>query len=200
MFGFFKRSTGPASAFPVSGSAQLAALDLYICRHIGAGWPHDTTRRVLRELREGKRPRELARATGMQLALVKRIKRASTGSVTSLFGNNRGSIAVEAAILMPIFALLVLGGLDLGVAVLYSQRLQFASESAARCRALAQCESDGATIAYARDRAGLDGATFTAASAACGAQVTGTMSLSLAPGLIPALSLTGSACYPLSPA
>ena len=53
--------------------------------------------------------------------------------------NDDGAVLVEAAIVLPVMVFVILGGLDLGLAMLQATRLNFATESAANCGALGVC-------------------------------------------------------------
>jgi Flp pilus assembly pilin Flp len=73
----------------------------------------------------------------------------------SLMRDHQGSIAVEFAILLPIQALLIVGGLDLALATLTAERLNFATEAAARCGAVknSSCLTAAAISAWAAEQA-----------------------------------------------
>jgi Flp pilus assembly protein TadG len=58
-------------------------------------------------------------------------------AVRNCIRNDDGAVLVEAAIVLPVMVLVILGGLDLGLGMLAATRLNFATESAARCLALA---------------------------------------------------------------
>jgi Flp pilus assembly protein TadG len=58
-----------------------------------------------------------------------------------------GAVLVEAAIVLPVMVLVILGGLDLGLGMLAATRLNFATESAARCGALGVCPDPAAFAA-----------------------------------------------------
>lgn len=117
-----------------------------------------------------------------------------------LVRDHRGSIAVEFAILVPIQALLIFGGLDSGFAMLTAQRLNFATEAAARCGAVenSSCPTPDATSAWAAQQAGLPNITsgnfIVTFNAGCGGvSVVATYRYT---GLVlPAIDLRAAACY-----
>jgi hypothetical protein len=109
-----------------------------------------------------------------------------------------GAVLVEFAILFPIMILLVIGGIDVGLAMVEANRLNFAVEAGARCQAISSpsCPTPAATVTYASSDAGLPGAVFTVGAAPCGVQVVGTyLHTSF---YIPNITLNANACYPVS--
>jgi Flp pilus assembly protein TadG len=115
--------------------------------------------------------------------------------------NDSGAVLVEFAIVVPVLILLLLGGVDIGLASLSANKLNFATEAAARCQAInaTPCSGGGnATIGYANSVAQLSGASFIVTTSSCGIQVTGNYSYSAfyLPYSIP---MTTSACYPVAP-
>jgi Flp pilus assembly protein TadG len=109
---------------------------------------------------------------------------------------NGSAVLVEFAILFPIFVLLIVGGIDVGLSMISADRLQFATEAAARCGAIPRppCPDANATKIYAEAAAALPGATFNVASAACGTQVDATYSYTSF--ILPNIPLSASSCYP----
>ena len=66
--------------------------------------------------------------------------------------NDDGSVLVEAAIVLPVMLTVIIGGLDLGLGMVAATRLNFATESAAKCGALAVpriCPDAAHTAAFA---------------------------------------------------
>lgn len=119
----------------------------------------------------------------------------------SLLRDRRGSIAVEFAILLPVQALLIFGGIDLVFAALTEERLSFATEAAARCGALngSQCETAEATSTWAAHQSvgvpNISAENFVVTfDAQCGGvSVVATYSYS---GIVlPAVTLGSAACY-----
>jgi hypothetical protein len=97
----------------------------------------------------------------------------------------------------------MLGSLDLGLAMLFEQRLTFATEAAARCAAMNNtfCSTAEATQEWAAEQAGgLPGITFgnftVNLSASCGASVDA--NYSYLGVVLPTINLAATACYPSS--
>jgi Flp pilus assembly protein TadG len=123
---------------------------------------------------------------------------------------NRGSTAVEYAIILPAMLMFVLGLLDSGRLLWSYATLSRSVEAAARCAAVntTLCGSTTATRTYAAGEAwglALTASAFTATAATCGAQVAGTMNFKFvipwfyvaAPfGASNAITLNATACYP----
>jgi Flp pilus assembly protein TadG len=75
--------------------------------------------------------------------------------------NENGTALVEAAIVLPVMVLVIVGGLDLGLGMLASTRLNFATESAAKCGALAVvCSNETAIQAFAATQSGAPPSAF----------------------------------------
>jgi Flp pilus assembly protein TadG len=117
--------------------------------------------------------------------------------------NNHGAALVEFAIIFPVLMLVIIGGLDLGLAILDKMQLEFASEASARCQAIgnASCTSPADTAAYAASLVaalpGISAANFLPSSAPCGSLVTAYYNYT--PMFLPSvISLAASACYPLA--
>jgi uncharacterized membrane protein len=110
----------------------------------------------------------------------------------------RGVALVEAALTIPLMLLVILGGLDLGLAMLAASRLQYGTQAAAIC-ALAKdprCGGDPPiptdVKTFALTAAGIG--TFSVASGGCGTQITG--NYTYVPTLIPYnIPLNATACY-----
>lgn len=114
-------------------------------------------------------------------------------------GCNRGAALIEFALVFPVILLVIISGIDLGIAQLYQSKLSFASESAARCRAIASvaCSDDPATATYAAAAAPLPGITianFTVGRAPCGTSVSAAYVYK--PMILMAIPIAVSACYP----
>jgi len=76
-------------------------------------------------------------------------------------------------------------------------RIAFVTEEAARCWSKGACADGAAAAAWAADRAaerGLDGATFTAASAACGRAVTATFQFVPIGYVVQPITFTSQGC------
>jgi Flp pilus assembly protein TadG len=117
----------------------------------------------------------------------------------NLLQDNRGSVLVEAAIVLPVLLFVIAGGMDLNLASMQENRLQFATEAASRCAAIgnALCGNDSATAAYAAAASGIPAEAFTVTLAGCGVQVAARWTypaIVLPAGTVPPLSATS--CYP----
>jgi hypothetical protein len=71
--------------------------------------------------------------------------------------NDDGATFIEAAIVLPVMLLLILGGLDLGLGMVVATRLNFATESAAACGAVAACPDPAA---FASSQSGIPAGAF----------------------------------------
>jgi Flp pilus assembly protein TadG len=119
-----------------------------------------------------------------------------------LLHDRRGSIAVEFAILLPLQILLIFGGLDLVLATLTEERLNFATETAARCSAVKDplCSTPDATSAWAAQQSvgvpNISAANFKVAfnNTACGG-VSVVATYSYSGVVLPAVKLGAAACY-----
>jgi Flp pilus assembly protein TadG len=112
-----------------------------------------------------------------------------------------GAAAVEFALVLPVAAVMLLGGIWVGLLVFSLSSMDYAVQSAARCMAVDAnaCGSTSATQTYAR---GLYSGpaispVFSASASGCGHTVTATadFDLDILPGAA-AVPLSVSACYP----
>ena len=118
-----------------------------------------------------------------------------------LWADRGGASAVEFAIILPVFMLLVLGSISAALLTFSVSSLNYAVEDAARCAAVNKtlCANAGTTMKYARNRYAGPPITpvFTYSTAGCGNTVTATGTFSL--DIVPELSkipLKASACHP----
>ena len=116
-------------------------------------------------------------------------------------GDLGGASAVEFALVLPVFLLLVLGAMSAATLGFSVASMNYAVEEAARCAAVkkAACltPSDTATFATSKYVGPSVSPVFTYTTAGCGNTVTGTATFSL--NLVPAfhsVPLSTSACYP----
>ena len=115
----------------------------------------------------------------------------------------RGSVAVEYGIILPVFLMLVLGLIDTGRLLWTQTTLDRAAEAAARCGAIdaAACGTGTQLQQYAAGQAlglAIEPGAFSVAVQSCGVEVTAQYPFTL---LVPwiardELTLTAKACYP----
>ena len=138
------------------------------------------------------------------------------GPLLRLAADESGANAVEFALVVPFFIILLLGVYDFGRAVWTQGVLDFAVEQAARCAAIdtSTCDSASDTATYASNQTSplaIPAADFTVTLAtSCGASVTGskvtasynfsflgTFPLNQGKSIFPtSVTLTSSSCYP----
>jgi Flp pilus assembly protein TadG len=112
-----------------------------------------------------------------------------------------GATALEYGLVLPLFILMLMGGIWAGLLTFSQSCLEMAVQSAARCLSVnsAQCATPAAAQAYALARyAGpAISPSFTASNSGCGHTVTGqaTFDLNIVPG-VGSVPLSASACYP----
>ena len=134
-------------------------------------------------------------ATRRERALVPSLSALSDGAC-----DRDGAVAVEFAFILIPLLLLLLGVFDLGVAMLTETRINFAVEAAAKCGAIGAmtCASPAETAIFAVSVAGVPGisaSAFAVTTAACGVNVAASYTYN---GMIlPAMTLTAGACYPV---
>jgi len=113
-----------------------------------------------------------------------------------------GSSTVEFAIISSAFLMMVIGGMYLSMLGYTASSLHYAVEAAARCQSIntATCTSASTTQTYATSRfTNLTGkpATFVAAAASCGHQVTGLMTFTINKGTSSlGIPISATACFP----
>lgn len=116
----------------------------------------------------------------------------------------RGAVAVEYGIILPVFLVLALGLMDTGRLLWTQTSLDRAVEAAARCGVVdaIQCGTAAQVQQYAADQAyglTIDASAFTVALQACGVNVTAEYPFDLIiPWLsVPQVTLRASGCYPV---
>ena len=118
------------------------------------------------------------------------------------FGDDRGTAAIEFAIVGPIFMGCMVGIVYMGLMLFSYESLQYAVEQSARCWALnisGSCTSSSTAQTYAANVYYGPSASqsFTATSTTCGYQVTGTATMKinwiLGKATVP---MTATACFP----
>jgi Flp pilus assembly protein TadG len=119
----------------------------------------------------------------------------------------RGAIAAEFALVLPVFVLLTIGTIGVGTMMSMIVSLHFAVEDAARCASVKTtvCTNAGTTQTYATGQykgptvTGLAFALTAAAAGNCGNKVVGTGTYTLRTGLgAISVPVSASACYPSS--
>jgi Flp pilus assembly protein TadG len=113
---------------------------------------------------------------------------------------NSGAAAVEFALVLPVLAALLVGGIYAGLVVYSAAGLQTAVEQAARCYSVngAQCGSASAAQTYAQSEySGTNNPTFTASIQPCGHQVAATVTVPLIAVVVNlSVPLSATACFP----
>jgi hypothetical protein len=119
-----------------------------------------------------------------------------------LLGDQRGTTAVEFAIVGPIFIFLLIGILYLCMCLTVAGSLHYAVEEGARCASVRTtvCSDETSTIAYTQNHyygpSSLPTFTYDAA-AACGHSVGGSINYMVDLGLQQiAVPITAAACFP----
>ena len=113
---------------------------------------------------------------------------------------DRGSMAVEFALILPALATLLVGTLYAGLLLHSAASLHNAVEAAARCYSVnaSECNSGSATQSYAQSHYyGVSSPTFTVSNASCGHKVTAAVTVALAATLANwSVPLSATACFP----
>jgi Flp pilus assembly protein TadG len=113
---------------------------------------------------------------------------------------DRGSTAVEFAIILPALAALVVGGLNTGLLIYSTVGLRTAVEQAARCFSInaSQCGTAAAAQTYAQNQYyGISTPIFTASATGCGHQVSATVTIDVTAVLANFnVPLSATACFP----
>lgn len=119
----------------------------------------------------------------------------------SLKRDQRGTTAVEFAIIAPVLILLLIGTMGLSLALFLVGSLHFAVEDGARCASVKTtiCADAATTIAYTQSHyLGPNvSPTFSYAAATCGNSVTGSISYSMDVGFRTfVIPISATACFP----
>jgi Flp pilus assembly protein TadG len=120
-----------------------------------------------------------------------------------LHASDRGTTAIETAIVFPVFILMVLGVFEFGRALWTQSALQYAVQVAARCGAVdvTTCASPSQVISYAVTESQpltVPSADFSASTQTCGSSVSVSYPFTfVVPQLLPFdITLSAQACYP----
>ena len=119
---------------------------------------------------------------------------------TNAWGDERGTTAVEFAIVGPLFIALLIGALYLCLTLFLVGSLHYAVEEGARCASVRTtvCSDEATIVSYAQSRyLGPSSPTFTYAAAACGNSVSGSINYAIDLGLRQVIvPVTATACFP----
>ena len=124
-------------------------------------------------------------------------------SLVRLARDCRGATAVETAIVLPAFLLVLFMVVEAGLIFWTQSTLQFAVESAARCAALSttQCGTTSSIQTYAASKAvgiSVSSSSFNVTTPSCGHEVSISYSFNLiVAGLLPGnITLNAQSCHP----
>lgn len=124
-------------------------------------------------------------------------------SIVRMFGDVRGTAAIEFSMVAPLFFMLMCGVVEGGLLAWTQVGLQHGAQAAARCASvnLTRCAGETDTQAYAVQQAfGLNvpPSTFAVSDATCGKQVSANYTFHFLSGYfgMPSLALTAGYCYP----
>lgn len=115
---------------------------------------------------------------------------------------HRGVTAVEFALVLPAYILVVIGGLYACLGVFTATSLQYAVEQGSRCAAVnsSACTDGPSTVSYAQSHyLGLAGTTptFTYSTPSCGHNLTASVSYGFNLGMTSvSVPITATACFP----
>jgi Flp pilus assembly protein TadG len=128
---------------------------------------------------------------------------------THLLWRQRGAVAIEYALILPILLLLVLGTMDVGRLLWTYTALSHAAEAAARCAAVntTTCGNDAQIRTYATSQAwglNVSASDFTVSKPSCGVQIKATYDFAFIVPWFPqfggtplgTITLDATACYP----
>jgi Flp pilus assembly protein TadG len=115
--------------------------------------------------------------------------------------DDRGATAVEFAIIAPLVVMLLAGIMSLSLMLLSIGSMHFAVEAAARCASAnpTVCGNSNAIVSYASSRysGALISPVFTYAAAACGNQVSATVTYTFDVGMYKqSVPLSATSCFP----
>jgi Flp pilus assembly protein TadG len=115
----------------------------------------------------------------------------------------RGSTAVEFALVLPAFIMLVLGVIEGAQLANAISSMNYAVQEASRCAALNKttCGTTTTTVAFARTKyLGPGAPAFVASNSGCGATVTATTTFKLDVAIMSYnVPLSATACFPMPP-
>jgi Flp pilus assembly protein TadG len=119
----------------------------------------------------------------------------------SMRRDQRGTTAVEFAIVAPVFIAMLLGTIALCIALFLIGSMHYAVEEGARCRSVKTtiCTDGPTTVAYAQNHyfGPAVSPTFTYAAAACGNSVNASINYSMNVGFRTfVVPISATACFP----
>jgi TadE-like protein len=109
---------------------------------------------------------------------------------------DRGAVAVEFALLLPVQVLMFAGVFGIGALIIEKMQLTYVVQGAAQVEAATGPLGTGAGAAWASTQLPPP-AAFLHSAAPCGAQISGQWPIRL--GIFPALTLSAWACWPWQP-
>ena len=117
------------------------------------------------------------------------------------WSHDRGTTAVEFAIIAPVVVMLLVGIMSLSLMLFSIGNMHFAVEDAARCASARPtvCSSPAAIVAYANTRysGALISPVFTYTAAACGNQVSVSVTYTFDVGMYrQSVPLSATSCFP----
>jgi Flp pilus assembly protein TadG len=123
------------------------------------------------------------------------------GRLAALLRDRDGNVTIEAAVVLPVLVLFLLGTIETGRMLWLQNALHYAVESAARCSAVntTVCGSPTQTKSFAATTSGFAFSTtvFAVATAACGSLVSASYPFTFVVPLLGAsVTLQAQSCYP----
>lgn len=116
---------------------------------------------------------------------------------------NRGTTAVEFAVLAPVFVLMLLGIFEFGRALWTQASLQYATQRAARCAAVntSTCDNASDTASYAAAQVlgiTVPASDFTVSTPSCGHKIAASLPFRFVVSRLftYSITLTAQSCYP----
>jgi Flp pilus assembly protein TadG len=121
---------------------------------------------------------------------------------TVLRKDDRGNAMVEFAMILPVFIMIVIGGMYVALIGFTAASMHYAVQAGARCASLntSVCTNNTTTAAFTKGKfwgTTLATPTFSSSTATCGHVVSGSITTSLNTGFkVIAIPLTASSCFP----
>lgn len=120
----------------------------------------------------------------------------------SVVHDDRGSTAIEFAMTLPIFVMVIFGILEFCLILFTKIALQHGVEMAARCASLEICANAGEVMKFAADQSyGLNppSSVFSVKTASCGSEVSATYTYNFVSNIAggPSVTLNARSCFPI---